>query len=114
MSKKNRLSKNAMSRPSGETHKSMGTDAILEYRNMDALESENWTLAYIPEQTTVYYFDSKSKEDLKARIALLDKADRMRFVPDVFRTDKAYIEAMEEAKAFYTEHYGESEGSDSL
>ena len=83
-------------------------------RNMDALEAENWTLAYTPEQTTVHYYDSKSKEDLKDRIALLNKADRLRFVPDVFRTDTSYDKAMQEVKAFYTEHYGsgESEGGD--
>lgn len=74
-------------------------------RNMDALEAENWTLAYTPEQTTVHYYDGKSKEDLKDRIALLDKADRLSFEPDVFRTDKASVEAMEEVKAFCTEHY---------
>ena len=79
-------------------------------RNMDALEAANWTLAYIPSQTTVNYFDSCSREDVERRIALLNKADRLSFVPDVFRTDKASLEAIEEVKAFYTEHYGENEG----
>lgn len=74
-------------------------------RNMDALEAANWTLAYTPEQTTVNYYDINSREDVEHRIALLNKADQLSFVPDVFRTDKAYAEAMEEVKAFYTEHY---------
>lgn len=81
-------------------------------RNIDALEAESWTLAYTPEQITVYYYDGHSREDLERRIALLDKADRLRFVPDVFRTDAASVEAMDEVKRFYTEHYDESEGGD--
>lgn len=81
-------------------------------RNMDALESANWTLAYTPEQTTVHYYDGHSQEDLKNRIVLVNKMDRLIFVPDVFRTDRTYVEAMDEVKAFYTDHYGESEGGD--
>lgn len=82
-------------------------------RNMDALEAANWTLAYIPGQTTVNYFDSNSREDVERRISAMDKSDRLSFVPDVFKTDKNYAAAMEEVKEFYTEHYGESEGGDS-
>lgn len=52
-------------------------------RNMDALESENWTLAHTPEQTTVYFYDGHSQEDLKHRIALINKMDRLAFVQDV-------------------------------
>ena len=65
-----------------------------------------------PEQTTVHYYDGQSREELKNRIALLNKADRLTFVPDVFRTDAASLEAMNEVKQFYTEHYGETEGGD--
>ncbi len=83
-------------------------------RNMDALEASNWTLAYTPEQTTVFYFDKNSHEELKHRIELFDKADRLKFIPDVFKADGAYNEAMEEVKAFYTEHYGNGEGGDAL
>ena len=81
-------------------------------QNMDALDASNWTLAYTPEQTTVHYYDGQSREELKNRIALLNKADRLTFVPDVFRTDAASLEAMNEVKQFYTEHYGETEGGD--
>jgi len=82
-------------------------------QNMDALESSNWTLAYTPSQTVVYYYDRYSKEDLKCRISLIDKTDLLSFVSDVFRTDKAYDEAMDEVEAFYEEHYSEgNEGHD--
>lgn len=83
-------------------------------QNIEALEAANWTLAYIPKQTTVHYYDSASRSDVKSRINLLDKADRLTFVPDVFKTDKAGADAMEDVGAFYTEHYGENEGGGTI
>jgi len=79
-------------------------------QNMDELEASNWTLAYIPEQTQVNYFDGDSRKDLVNRIALLNSSGRLRFVPDVIKTDKTGLEAMNEAKEFYTEHYSKDEG----
>jgi len=81
-------------------------------RNMDALEAAEWTLAYTPKQITVQYYNRHSREELERRIALLDKVDRLNFVPDVFKTDSAYAEAMKEVEEFYTEHYGKDEGGD--
>ena len=77
-------------------------------RNMDALEAANWTLAFsgTKNQTAIDYFDGESQTDVPQRIALLDKASRLRYVPDVFKTDLAFREAREDVEAFYVEHYG--------
>lgn len=74
-------------------------------RNKDALEAANWTLAYAPKQTTVNFYDANSHDDLDERIKLFDKADRLTFCPDVFRSTERYNRAMEEVEQFYTEHY---------
>jgi len=83
-------------------------------RNMDSLETANWTLAHVPEQKTVNYIDSRSREELADRIQRFEKADKLAFVKDVFKTDKSGLDAMHEAAEFYAEKYGSSEGGDAV
>lgn len=78
-------------------------------RNLDSLEAADWTLAYIPDQVTVSYFDGNSRDEIENRIKVFDETDRLRYVPDVFRTDKTYVEAITEVRQFYEDHYGKKE-----
>lgn len=80
--------------------------------NRNALEAAGWTLAYIPEQTTVQYYDGNSRDEIENRIQLFDAVDRMRYVPNVFKTDETSVEAMNEVRRFFEEHYGKEEGED--
>lgn len=86
------------------------TQEIKEFltRNMDALESANWTLAFsgTENQTHIDYFDRNSREYLPERIKLFDKTCRLSYVPNVFMSDKTFTDARAEVKAFYEEHYG--------
>lgn len=75
-------------------------------RNMDELEAENWTIVNMKKQETVYYYDGTSKGELESRISLFDKAYCMRFIQDVFKTDKSYGDARKEVQQFYSENYG--------
>lgn len=78
-------------------------------RNLDSLEAAEWTLAYIPDQVTVSYFDGNSRDEIQNRIEVFDEVSRLRYVSDVFRTDKTYVEAMTEVRQFYEDHYGKKE-----
>lgn len=82
-------------------------------RNLDALEAADWTLAYIPDQTVVHYFDGNSRDEIENRIRVFDEVDRLRYVSDVFRTDKTFVEAINEVRQFYEGHYGKEEGGGS-
>lgn len=83
-------------------------------RNLDSLEAADWTLAYIPDQTVVKYFDGNSRGEIKNRIQVFDEVNRLRYVSDVFRTDKTYVEAITEVRQFYIDHYGKENGGGSL
>jgi len=81
-------------------------------RNLDSLEAADCTLAYIPEQTAVSYYDGNSRDEIENRIRVFDEVDRIRYVSDVFKTDETGVEAMHEVRRFYEEHYGKEEGDD--
>ena len=57
-------------------------------------------------QKILSYYDRNSRGDVPQRIALFDKANRLKYVPDVFKTDLNFLEAIKDVRAFYEEHYG--------
>jgi len=70
--------------------------------SLDDVEVLNWTLVYPNnEQTTVYYFDASSTAEEKLeRIALFDKAARVKLVKDVFSSDKMDSYSRDEIELF--------------
>jgi hypothetical protein len=74
--------------------------------NIDELQLSNWTLVYPDnKQTSINYFENNTNEEKMERIKLFNKADRIKYIPDVFYTDKKYTEASEDVQNTYMKEF---------
>lgn len=79
--------------------------------NIDDLAISEWTLAYpLPDkkQKTIYYTCKEDEWDnIKNRIELINKADRIKYIDKLFVSDKQGLEARKEVEQFYIDMYSE-------